>query len=381
MKVAALCSGGVDSSFSLGLLEERDVDVTAFYLRIWLEQDLHFLGDCPWQEDLSYIRELCKLTGVKLEVVNLQQDYHERVVQHAIDEVRAGRTPNPDIWCNTRIKFGLFADILDSGQYGDYDRIASGHYAQIAQVEGDDGNTRPCLKMAPDPVKDQTYFLSHLKSNQLSRLMFPIGEYNKSQVRDIAQEMALPNAARKDSQGICFLGQFKYRDFIRHYCGTRKGSFIEHETGKRVGEHEGFWFYTNGQRKGLGIGGSASGNGKPWYVVDKNPDDNVVFVSQHYHDGKHKRRHFETSNTNWFLGEDTKLLSEQSLAGRIMVKLRHGPEMQPCNLYPIEKTAHSSATGNPNVRVVLQRNDQGIASGQYAAFYRDNLCLGSGVIQ
>jgi tRNA-specific 2-thiouridylase len=360
LKVAALVSGGVDSSVSLGLLEEEDVDVTAFYLRIWLDKDDHQLGDCPWEEDLEYLRQLCQMTNVKLEVIDMQKDYYERVVDHAIAEVKTGRTPNPDIWCNTRIKFGLFSDLIENR---DFDKIASGHYAQIADVDG-----KLCLKQAPDPIKDQTYFLSHLPKEKLSKLMFPIGKYTKAEVRALAEDMALPNAKRKDSQGICFLGKFKYRDFIKLHLGTKIGDFIEHETGKKIGTHEGFWFYTIGQRKGLKIGGP----GGAWYVVGKNPEDNTVFVSQHYHEDHHTRNRFTITNCNWFLDESPLLLANQSLFGKIRVKLRHGPEMQTCAIFE---------GGKPDeMTVILIENDQGIAPGQYAAFYRDDLCLGSGVI-
>lgn len=369
MKVAALVSGGVDSSVSLGLLEEQDIDVTAFYLRIWLEDNQqHLIDGCPWKDDLEYIRALCKMTGVKLEVLSMQKQYYERVVHHALEEVRQGRTPNPDIWCNTRIKFGLFADLINGR---DFDKIASGHYAQISEVNG-----QPCLKQAPDPVKDQTYFLSHLSASKLSKLIFPIGKYTKSQVRALAEDMALPNATRPDSQGICFLGKFKYRDFIKHHLGIMYGDFVEEETGKKVGRHEGFWFYTNGQRKGLGIGGP----GAPWYVVGKNPEDNTVFVSQHYHDSHHKRNEFIIRNPNWFLSESNQLLIEQSLRGKILVKLRHGPYMQPCRMQYLEKKLHESRCEDHRWRIELTENDQGIASGQYAAFYQDGFCLGSGVI-
>jgi tRNA-specific 2-thiouridylase len=370
MKVAALVSGGVDSSVSLGLLEEQDVEVTAFYLKIWLEDELQHLSACPWQEDLDYIRELCKLTNVKLEVISMQRDYYQRVVEHAIAEVKAGRTPNPDIWCNTRIKFGLFADLIEDR---DFDKIASGHYAQIAQV-GDE----LCLKQAPDPIKDQTYFLSHLSKEKLRRLMFPIGKHTKAEVRSIAEEMAFPNANRKDSQGICFLGKFKYRDFLKHHLGTKTGNFIEQETGKKIGTHDGFWFYTVGQRKGLRIGGP----GGAWYVVDKNPQDNVVFVSQHYHDSHLERKRFIITDCNWFLQDTEKKIMDWSLAGEIWVKLRHGPEMQHCSVWPVARGLHESHLGNDysRLRVTLEDDDQGIASGQYAAFYRGGLCLGSGII-
>lgn len=352
MKIAALCSGGVDSSVALGLLEEQDHDVTAFYLRIWLEDELQHLSECPWKEDLDYIRELCKLTKVKLEVVSMQRDYYQRVVHHAIEEVKQGRTPNPDIWCNTRIKFGLFYDM-----FGDeFDAIASGHYAQIAKT----ASGSPCLKQAPDPVKDQTYFLSHLPAEKLKKLRFPIGSYTKAQVRTLAEEMALPNAKRKDSQGICFLGKFKYRDFIEHHLGKRPGKFVEFESGKIVGSHDGFWFYTSGQRKGLGIGGARGSNGSPWYVVAKNPEDNVVFVSQNYYEIP--RRKFTISNCNWLMALPAKTLE---------VKLRHGPNKQICQL-----TRHNE----DNYLVELSSDDQGIAAGQYAVFYFQDLCVGSGII-
>lgn len=360
MKVAALVSGGVDSSVALGLLEEEDVDVTAFYLRIWLDKDEHHLTECPWEEDLDYLRRLCQMTNVKLEVIDMQKDYYERVVDHAIAEVKAGRTPNPDIWCNTRIKFGMFSDLIENR---DFDKIASGHYAQIADVSG-----QLCLKQAPDPIKDQTYFLSNLPKGKLDKLMFPIGKYAKDEVRALAEDMALPNAKRKDSQGICFLGKFKYRDFIKLHLGTKTGEFIEHETGKKIGTHDGFWFYTTGQRKGLKIGGP----GNAWYVVGKNPEDNTVFVSQNYHAKHHIRNQFTIENCNWFLDESPISLANQSLAGKIRVKLRHGPEMQTCAIFEGGKPGEMT--------VILIENDQGIAPGQYAVFYRDGLCLGSGVI-
>lgn len=346
MKIAALISGGVDSSTALHLLEEQDYNVTAFYLRIWLEDDLHHLGECPWKEDLDFIRSVCKLCKVDLRVMNMQRAYHERVVQETLDAVKQGRTPNPDVWCNERIKFGLFADSISS----DYDKIASGHYAQIAVVDG-----KHVLRQAPDRVKDQTYFLAHLPEKVLSRLMFPIGHLSKREVRSLAQEFALPNADRKDSQGICFLGKFKYRDFIKHYLGTNPGYFVEHETGKTVGSHDGYWFYTAGQRKGIGLSGG------PWFVVGKDINSNTVFISKQYHGDHHSRREFKIAKTNWYITPD----DGESLE----VKLRHGPHKHKCTIhFDVEP------------RVYLVDDDQGIARGQLAVFYRDDLCIGSGVI-
>jgi len=348
MKIACLVSGGVDSSTALHLLEEQDYDVTAFYLRIWLEDDVHYLGDCPWKEDLDYIREVCKLANVKLEIVNLQREYHQRVVQEVLKEVKVGRTPNPDVWCNNQIKFGLFAEKIDG-----YDFIASGHYAQLGEASGG-----ICLKEAPDPIKDQTYFLAQLPQQTLRHLMFPIGHMSKAEVRQTAIEMALPNAGRKDSQGICFLGQFKYRDFVKHYLGTRPGKLVEFETGKILGDHEGYWFYTRGQRKGIGL------TGGPWYVVTKNVETNAVFISRNYYSNHFMRNRFSVTACNWY----SLPLAKETLA----VKLRHGPKKYMCTL---EKDPTGDFT------VTLDENDQGIAPGQFAVFYRGNLCIGSGVIK
>lgn len=348
MKIACLVSGGVDSSTALHLLEEQDYDVTAFYLRIWLEDELKHLSDCSWKEDLDFIREVCKRANVKLEVMDFQKEYHELVVQKMLAEVRAGRTPNPDIWCNNRIKFGLFAEKISG-----YDRIASGHYAQIAEVDG-----KHVLKQAPDPVKDQTYFLAHLPQEKLKHLMFPIGHMDKAEVRRIAIEMALPNAGRKDSQGICFLGQFKYRDFVKHYLGTRPGKFVEFETKKIVGQHQGYWFYTIGQRKGIGLSGG------PWYVVEKDVDENIVYISKQYHYPHLKRCAFKIRNCNWYI----KPISGQTLD----VKLRHGPQKNLCVINHL---------GDDKTAILMEDNDQGIASGQFAVFYDNDLCLGSGVIK
>ena len=244
MKVAVLVSGGVDSSVALQLLKSQGYDVTAFYLKIWLEDELSYLGDCPWENDLSFVKQVCEQLDVPLEVVSLQKEYKDEVVAYTIAEVKAGRTPNPDILCNQRIKFGLFLDKIDPS----FEKIASGHYAQVCVKDG-----IVELLQSPDPIKDQTYFLSHLSQQQLKRVMFPIGHMQKSELRALAHEFNLPNKDRKDSQGICFLGKFKFSDFIRHHLGMQTGKMIESETGTVMGNHDGFWFYTIGQRQGLGL--------------------------------------------------------------------------------------------------------------------------------
>ena len=179
MKIAMLISGGVDRSVALHLLKEQGHDITAYYLNFWLEDELAFLGDCPWQEDLEYVRQVCEQADVPLKVVSLQREYFDKVVSYTVNEVKHGRTPNPDVMCNNHIKFGLFFEKLDE----EYDKVASGHYAQIEERDG-----HYFLKQSPDEVKDQTYFLAHLSQEQLSKIIFPIGQLEKSEVRVLAEE-------------------------------------------------------------------------------------------------------------------------------------------------------------------------------------------------
>ncbi len=352
MKIALLISGGVDSSLALKLLVDQGHKVTAFYLKIWLEDELEYLGSCPWQTDLSYASAVCAQLNVPLEVVCLQKEYWHHVVRYVIDEVKAGRTPSPDLLCNQYIKFGCFYDHIGSS----FDYVATGHYAQIGMVKG-----RVTLKTAVDPIKDQTYFLARLSEQQLSRVLFPIGHLYKHEVRALAEKHMLPTSQRKDSQGICFLGKIDFGDFVRHHTGVRKGALVEYETGTVMGEHDGFWFYTIGQRKGIGLSGG------PWYVVAKKPEENTVFISRLYHEPDKQRNAFSVSSCNW-IGN----LPPEQLTCKI--KIRHGAAMHDGTLTLINADRTAGY-------VQLQENDQGIAPGQFAVFYDGDVCLGSGVIE
>jgi len=368
MKIAALVSGGVDSSVALHeALSSGAGDVTAFYLKVWLEDELESIGECPWEEDLAYVRQVCEKLDVPVEVVPLQLEYYDRVVSYALSELREGRTPSPDIFCNQRIKFGAFYDYLGD----DYDRIVTGHYARVEHA-GD----RAVLKRGVDPVKDQTYFLSHLTQEQLSRAWFPVGSMEKAEVRSRARELDLPNKDRKDSQGICFLGQVHYPEFIRHYLGEREGRIVERETGRHLGTHRGFWFYTIGQRQGLGLGGG------PWYVVAKDTERNEILVSHSENAGEASRRSFTLGRLHWIAGPPER---EQ-----LSVRIRHGPDLVPCSVRPSQAarggTVSAAGAGKPapaagnTLRVEMDRADRGVAPGQFGVLYDGEVCLGAGMI-
>ena len=350
MKIAVLVSGGVDSSVALKLLQEEGHELTAFYLKIWLEDELSYLGSCPWEEDLSYVTQVCEKLNIPLEVISLQKEYLDEVVKYTIEECKLGRTPNPDVLCNSRIKFGLFFSKIDSS----YEKIATGHYAQIIQ-----NNDIFKLFAAPDSIKDQTYFLAHLNQNQIKRIIFPIGHLQKSQVRALAQKYDLPNKDRKDSQGICFLGKFKFKDFIKAHLGTKLGDVVEFETNQKLSQHEGYWFYTIGQRQGIGLAGG------PWYVVKKDIEKNIIYVSKNYHSMDKQRNKFNVTNFNWLNGKNSDFVD-------LKVKIRHGELKYNCSFDFISEN---------EALVILDKNDQGIASGQFAVFYKNDECLGLGVIK
>ncbi|NUM36921.1 MAG: tRNA 2-thiouridine(34) synthase MnmA [Candidatus Brocadiae bacterium] len=346
MKIAVLLSGGVDSSVSLALLKEKGYDVTAFYIKIWLEDELSFLGQCPWEEDLEFAKGVCEKLDVPLKVVSLQKEYYQHVVSYVIDELKKGRTPSPDIFCNERIKFGVFLERFSL----EFDKVASGHYAQIEQIEG-----KPVLKISPDPVKDQSYFLAHLKRQQLEKILFPIGGFYKKQVRELAEKYDLPNKNRKDSQGICFLGKIKYHDFVKHHLGEKRGDILEESSGKKMGEHEGYWYYTIGQRQGIGLSGG------PWYVVKKDLEKNIVYISRSYNKDEYARNSYTVGEFSWLLDPPSK--------ENLRVKLRHGPTFHQCRLV-------FSNQDKQEAQVYMDQSDPGIAPGQFTVFYDGDICLG-----
>ena len=351
--IAVLLSGGVDSAVALKLLqvERPQAKIRACYLKIWLEDELAYLGECPWEEDLHYVRSICEQCGVPLDIVNLQAEYLDQVVDFSLAELKAGRTPSPDIHCNERIKFGAFFEKVGR----EFDYVASGHYAQVRRSD----NGQIHLVRAPDPIKDQSYFLSNLNQSQLQKILFPIGHLPKSEVRRLAEFYDLPPKHRKDSQGICFLGKIPYREFVKFHLGEKIGDIVELETQKVIGQHQGSWFHTIGQRKGLGLGQG------PWFVVDKDFEKNIVYISHQDRYLEKARNRFELYDIHWIQGHAPQLEN-------FAFKLRHGPHLTRGRLF---------INSNSRTEVILEESDPGIASGQHAVIYNQDECLGGGVIQ
>ncbi|KAL9404945.1 hypothetical protein Peur_001917 [Populus x canadensis] len=362
LRIAVLLSGGVDSSVALRLLHAAGHHCTAFYLKIWFQEDFNnFWSECPWEEDLKFAKGVCDQVGVPLEVVHLTDEYWSNVVSYIIEEYRCGRTPNPDVLCNTRIKFGAFMDAINNMEF---DYVASGHYAHVIHPVSDQINKPSVLELSKDKLKDQTYFLSHLTQAQLKRLIFPLGCIPKEEVRNLASKFDLPNKDRKDSQGICFLGKIKFSEFVGRHIGESEGVILEAETGDFLGIHRGFWFYTIGQRQGLRLPGG------PWYVVEKDVKNNVVFVSRNYFSLDKRRRSFRVGSLKWLSG------SPPDMTSQLQCKVRHGPAFYDCSV----KIELGEDSPEEVVAVHLCEDDQGLAAGQFTAFYQGRTCIGSGVI-
>lgn len=352
MKVAVLISGGVDSAVVVNqLVAAREHDLTLFYIRIGMDNGE---GDCSADEDIEMCQLIARKYDLPLEVVSLHQEYWDHVMEYALKTVKAGLTPNPDILCNRIIKFGYFEQ-----RWGhEFDKTATGHYATTCFVDG-----KKYLATAADPVKDQTDFLARITGEQLEHLIFPIGHLMKQEVREIARQVNLPNAARRDSQGICFLGQINYNDFIARHLGKKPGPIIEIETGRKLGEHQGYWFHTIGQRKGLGLSGG------PWYVVKKNVDDNAIFVTNGYGASKQYGRELTLQEMHFISGNPWNGCGEHE----ITFKNRHTPHFAPATI---------RQTDDSQWLITSREDIQGIAPGQFAVVYdRDaHLCFGSGII-
>lgn len=352
MKIAVLISGGVDSAVVVHKLFNEGHELHLFYIRIGMDNGE---GDCSADEDIEMCTLIARKYGLPFKVVSLHEEYWDHVMAYTLRTVKEGLTPHPDMMCNKLIKFGFFEE-----RWGkEFDKTATGHYASVKEKDG-----RLYLATAKDPVKDQTDFLAQISYRQLSHIMFPLGDMAKSEVRALAKEAALPNATRKDSQGICFLGKIDYADFIARHLGEKEGPVIDIATGKKIGLHKGYWFYTIGQRKGLGMSGG------PWFVVKKNVRDNVVYVSNGYDTRLQYGRNIPIEEMNWITTDPLKDSGVNEI--RITFKTRHTPEF----------TAGSLKKTETGLVIESDEDVQGIAPGQFAIVYTPDrqLCLGSGMI-
>ena len=355
--IAVLLSGGVDSSVVLYELVRQGLQPDCFYIKIGPEEEEEW--DCSSEEDLEMATAVSHKYGCRLEVVDCHKEYWDQVTSYTIDKVRAGFTPNPDVMCNRLIKFGAFHEKRGH----DYDLIATGHYAQTEEesvVNGFAVDTHlKWLCTSPDPVKDQTDFLAQIYDWQLQKALFPIGHMMKDEVRQIAEREHLVNAKRKDSQGICFLGKINYNDYIRRYLGEQPGDVLELETGKFIGKHKGHWFHTIGQRKGMGFGGG------PWFVVKKDIEQNIIYVSHGYDP--------QTAYKQDFPIHDFHSINGQLPPQRITLKIRHTPEFLPAQLEQLGDGAYMVHADTPI---------HGVAPGQFCVVYDEHhhRCYGSGEI-
>ena len=353
-KIIVGVSGGVDSSVAALLLLEQGHDVEALFMKNWDESDES--GSCIWEADVEDALAVCDKLRIRLNTVDLSEAYWHKVFQQFLDEYSAGRTPNPDILCNQEIKFCAFMEHATSL---DADRIATGHYAAIQRHEG-----KHLLHKGADRNKDQSYFLCRLTQAQLSQSLFPLGTLKKPEVRALAKKHGLATHDKKDSTGICFIGERPFRDFLSHYLPVQTGP-IRTINGTDIGEHTGIHFYTLGQRQGLGIGGVKGHPEKPWYVVTKDVKNNVLTVAQGHDHPALFSHGLIAANLNW-------IADQPAFPLECSVKTRYRQADQDCTI---------ESMADDRVRVNFVRPQRAVTPGQYAVFYDGNLCLGGGVIE
>jgi tRNA-specific 2-thiouridylase len=357
-RILVALSGGVDSAVAALQLQQQGAPVEAAYMKNWINED-EVIGDCPWQQDIEDARAVAAHLGIPFQVVNLMEDYRERVVTYLLDGYQRGLTPNPDVMCNRDIKFGVFAQWAHDH---DFTAVATGHYAQRLPASADG---RWALHEGADPNKDQTYFLALLEQDQLAAARFPIGHLTKPELRRVATEAGLPNADKKDSQGICFIGQVKMQDFLRAYVPDAPGPIVRATDDTILGEHRGLHYYTLGQRKGIGI--PSNPEGKAYVVVGKRAADRALLVA---FDGPTAPGLFTTEaqvhSLRWNVAEPPR--AETTLEG----KVRYRDPRVPLTFTP--------DPDDPHTAMIRFRDPQrGLAAGQILALYDGSRLLGGGV--
>lgn len=353
IRVVVGMSGGVDSSVTALLLKQQGYDTIGIFMKNW-DEDNEW-GQCTAESDAEDVRRVCEHIDIPYYKVNFEKEYFNKIFTYFLDEYRLGRTPNPDVRCNRDIKFGeLLQKSLDLGA----DYLATGHYARVRHEEG-----KYFLLRGVDRNKDQTYFLNALNQEQLAQTMFPLGHLLKSEVRCIAEKANLVTAKKKDSTGVCFIGERNFKQFLSQYLPAQPGPMIDIRTGEVKGDHDGLMFYTLGQRQGLRIGGS--GTGEPWFVVEKDLAHNVLYVVQGDDHPSLYSTGLVASQVNWITGSMPPNLIHCT------AKFRYRQPDQGVSL-------QMNADGT--VEVTFDVNQRAITPGQAVVFYDDNICLGGGTI-
>ncbi len=355
IRVIAGISGGVDSSVATMLLQQKGYNVSALFMQNWEEDDPN--QRCTAADDAKDAMAVCDLLGIDLDAINFAKDYWDNVFNHFLTEYKQGRTPNPDILCNKEIKFKAFLDYaLQQGA----DFIATGHYARIVKKDN-----RYHLLKAFDQNKDQTYFLYTLDQNRLAHTLFPLGELDKPEVRRLAAAAGMHNHAKKDSTGICFIGERHFKQFLSRYLPAQPGE-IRTPDGELIGSHDGLMYYTIGQRQGLGIGGRQGAKAEPWFVVGKNLEDNILIVGQGHDHPLLFHDALTASGVHWISGQPP------DLPFNCCAKIRYRQQEQPCKIMPADAGQYT---------VYFDHPQRAITPGQSVVFYSDTECLGGGIIE
>lgn len=347
--VAVGMSGGVDSSVAAYLLKQQGYDVVGIFMKNWEEDDEE--GVCTATADYSDVRSVCETIGIPYYTVNFAKEYRDRVFSYFLDEYKKGRTPNPDVLCNCEIKFKAFLDFALNTGAG---LLATGHYCRL--------NADKLLLRGTDPSKDQSYFLAGLTHHQLEHVVFPVGDLMKSEVRAIAKEQRFTNALKKDSTGVCFIGERNFKQFLMQYLPAQRGDIVD-VRGKKIGTHDGLMYYTLGQRRGLGIGGRSDGTGESWFVVGKDLKRNLLIVQQGEHDELYSTS-LNAHTVNWIAG----MPEENEFS--CTAKFRYRQPDQNVRVHVTGQGAH----------VEFEHPQRAVTPGQWVVFYQGERCLGGGPI-
>ncbi len=356
-KVFVALSGGVDSSIAAALLKQHGFRVVGVYMKCWTANDPLYKG-CTWIDDERSARLAASHLKIPFYTWNFIKEYREKIVEYLLDGYKNGRTPNPDVLCNREIKFGLF---YEKARKLGADFVATGHYARIGICKNSlsFSGRNFCILQGVDKNKDQSYFLASIKKEVLPHVLFPVGNYTKLQVRELAKKLGLPNASRMQSKGICFIGKVDFNDFLKKYIPSRPGEIVDRK-GKVLGRHEGLFFYTIGQRKGIRLSGG------PWYVAKKDFEKNQLVVSRDENDLQGKD--ILVRDINWFAEPSSKDPLQ------VDVKIRYRTKSVPCTLFPTDESRKT-------YKLVFQEPQRAPTPGQFAVFYKGEEMLGGGVIQ